>query len=114
MPSVVVQFRPSRDSTSGEGRIFFHFFKRYLAVTSPTSGEDPGITGRRGHVAAGGLDRGTPGNRQAPSAAAGVQSTPAAGRSSAGSRGSVPVLTSDGTSSDQNRSLMRGRVSFAA
>ena len=43
MPSVLVQFRPSRDSTSGEGRIFSRFFNEYRAVTTPTSGEDPGI-----------------------------------------------------------------------
>src|SRR5436305_7143373 len=36
MPSVVDQFRPSHDSTSGEGRIFSHFLKRYVAVTAST------------------------------------------------------------------------------
>src|SRR6266851_5761944 len=41
MPSVLVQFQPSRDSTSGEGRIFSRFFSEYRAVTTPTSGEDP-------------------------------------------------------------------------
>src|SRR5437588_5946802 len=40
MPGVPVQFRPSRDSTSGEGRLFSRFFKRYVAVTTPTSWED--------------------------------------------------------------------------
>src|SRR5438067_10821569 len=36
MPSVLDQSPPSADSTSGKGRIFFHFFKRYCAVTTPT------------------------------------------------------------------------------
>src|SRR6266403_734249 len=39
MPSVLDQFRPSRDSTSGEGRLVVHCFKRYVAVTAPTSRE---------------------------------------------------------------------------
>src|SRR5258708_39534401 len=43
MPSVRLQFQLSADSISGEGRIFFRFFKRYCAVTTPTSGEDPRI-----------------------------------------------------------------------
>src|SRR5260370_10811389 len=41
MPSVLVQFQPSRDSTSGEGRIFSRFFNEYRAVNPPTPGEDP-------------------------------------------------------------------------
>src|SRR5258708_9970563 len=43
MPSVLLQFQLSADSTSGESRIFFRFFKRYRAVTTATSGEDPRI-----------------------------------------------------------------------
>jgi len=43
MPSVLVQFQLSADSTSGEGRIFSRFFNEYRAVTTPTSGEDPRI-----------------------------------------------------------------------
>ena len=41
MPSVVAQFQPFGDSTSGEGRIFSRFFNEYCAVTTATSGEDP-------------------------------------------------------------------------
>src|SRR5258708_4943653 len=36
MPSVLDQFRPSRDSTSGEGGIFSRFFNEYCTVTTPT------------------------------------------------------------------------------
>src|SRR6266481_2281715 len=40
MPSVLDQFPPSADSTSGEGRIFSRYFKRYFAVTTPTAWGD--------------------------------------------------------------------------
>src|SRR5260370_41381400 len=35
MPSVPDQAPSSADSTSGKGRIFFRYFKRYCAVTTP-------------------------------------------------------------------------------
>ena len=37
MPNVLDQSPPSVASTSGSGRRFFHFFKRYCAVTTPIS-----------------------------------------------------------------------------
>src|SRR5438445_2653321 len=40
MPSVLDQSRPSADSTSGKGRIFFLFLKRYSPVTAPTAWGD--------------------------------------------------------------------------
>ena len=40
MPSVLDQFPPSANPTSGEGRIFSRYFKRYCAVTTPTPWED--------------------------------------------------------------------------
>src|SRR5260370_24086685 len=43
MPSVLLQFQLSADSTSGESRIFSRFFNEYRAVTTPTPGEDPRI-----------------------------------------------------------------------
>src|SRR5258708_5842084 len=43
MPSVLVQFQPSADSTFGEVRIFSRYFNEYRAVTTPTPGEDPKI-----------------------------------------------------------------------
>src|SRR6266478_6374822 len=40
MPSVLDQSQPCADSTSGKGGISFRYYKRYSAVTAPTSWGD--------------------------------------------------------------------------